>query len=679
MALMLWRHKFSDLCCSDGLPTVWFCTKEMIAVQTMIEKQVDPYIPALGKELKNWMDYHWEKIFFDKDLGWAVLRCFNHIVCYQSGAINYVATARKLIRCEQLNDVEKYRLACVYCFEDEVGRLFPKVFCGRSKGLHNSMIKPMVHYWNNIQNKEQHCKHVCFKRIIVFYSKCARNWTGFMHFLKHFPVNEQTTHLMELVEADPMAILYVLPQVTVDQQRQVLTKHGVMVWNYLAKKPFYSIYAIRLWCFLGLFAWVSKLYYFNKTTVDDKEIGLRVKTPANQHVAGLLYDMWTMSQYNLKHYVVHKYAKNILKVLYEDDNDMLRITCRDARFLVTVFAASGDEVQTKLWHDHWCKIIFNVPPKYLNDLIGMCVKDAAEITRIKTCLSQDIEYLRKYCRFSFKEGYFEDVDDFLNFCHVDQGQIIDLKKELLSSIRSNACSILQFNDMQKWCQFDQFIDECYDPDAATKFRKEVVSSPAMHDAYDKMLLKGELFDMRRFIDVFLSPEQSVRLKQDMIDYCKINLIAGIGYNLNEANWKEFVSWCFNNDKTKIEEFKASLPIDQIFDSMLSKCADIARKDGFFLHLKKNHVCNFANLNNILKWYIGDWSEIAKFKFKKFDAFESTDQIKEKLKIDNAVLACLLNWCYDGDREKIQRRKYSASSLSPPGTKVDAKKRMFFKS
>ncbi|XP_065217166.1 uncharacterized protein LOC135843274 [Planococcus citri] len=676
MALMLWRHKFTDLCSSDGLPSVWFSTKEMIAVSTWIEFFLDPYIPALGKELKMWMDYHSERIFFDSDLGWAVLRCFNHIVCYQSGAINYVATAKKLLQNELLNDMEKFRIACVYCLEEDVKRQWALVWCGRTKGLLNATIKPIIHYWNNRMNKEEHCKHVCFKRIFASYSKCSRNWTATLHFLNELEVVEQIAQAIELIEQDPMFALHVLPHLSVEQQRQVIMKQGVTIYITFAKKSRYSTFALQLWRFFGQFATVFQFNSLIKQVIDDKEIGLRVKTDINRHVGTLLHDTWSSSQYNLKRYIVHNFINDVLNVLFEEDS-LLRVTYRDARFLLAVLAATTEESRAKLWNDHQNTIIFNIPPKYLEELFAMCVKDTLEVDRIKTRLSEDVEFLEKYNKLSFKEGYFEDVEDFLTFCQVDRNRKYRIQKDLLTRVQMNAVCILDLNDLEKWCRLDRFVDDCYDEDQATSFRKDMIRSNPMLEHYQKLLVDGQLYQVRQFIDVFLSQDQSSITKDDLIYNCGRSLVFGLCYNFNEANWKEFVNWCFNSDANKIAKWKDSLNIDEIFIKMLRRCVDLAYKDSFFRHRKKNQNYDFVKVNSFLKWYFVTWSAIRNYKHSKIDSFSSIEEIKEAFGIESDLLTTILEWFYDGDREKIHRRKHSAANLSPLAYRVDNWKHKFF--
>lgn len=75
------------------------------------------YIQSVGLQILKWMDFHLRKCHFNLDLP--------HEFCWTSqGIIDKRKTAEMLIRDYSIDVTMRYKLACIYCLEDDILKLW---------------------------------------------------------------------------------------------------------------------------------------------------------------------------------------------------------------------------------------------------------------------------------------------------------------------------------------------------------------------------------------------------------------------------------------------------------------------------------------------------------------------------------------------------------------------------
>ncbi|XP_065215645.1 uncharacterized protein LOC135842227 isoform X1 [Planococcus citri] len=671
MALLLWHRRFSDYSLRHITSAKWihahksFSTKDMFVIHPIIESQIDQYIDVVSSELENWLDYHLEKVFFDSDLHEVISKCYGEIVCCGIDcSISWHDTAKALLKSDRLTQMEKYRIACLYCLKNDIKRLWPLFWKKHHKGVYNSILKPIVMYWNDLMLDEVRTgmpkmpNVAVEKRLISSSSKYVRNWATVLYFLKRFSSFECTDQVISLIEYDVSYAIHLVPELNDDQVRKVMIKRGVAIWYHFAKQSRYVRCALRVWSYIRHLISESEFYSMISLLMYSKAAEVREEgqQKIREHTSTVLFEMWNTAPPHLRKFVVDNYAAKVLDIMYDYKSEMLRIVNRDARFLLALLSDTDFHFRNDLWLRNWSSMIFSIPPLYLDQLMIVCLEDPEKISKCKKDIVNGPQYIQKYCFLSIKEGCFEDIDDFLTVCSLPAEKKLEHKKELLRSFRYNGHLVFELKTLKKWKAFSHYVDRVYQDDEFVKsYKKDMVFSSSVRDALNKELISGRLWYVDRFISTFITTEDSVELKAKLMDRCQSNLAQGKFYNFDRSNWQEFFEWCSVGNEQKISEFRSNLPIDRIFLVALKKSVKFVSMNDFFR--KWADDCDFVKLDSFLKWFFGTAEGVKCFKLKKVYVYQGVDDLKAKLNVEcDDVVGIVLKWFFDGNSTDLEEWK-----------------------
>ncbi|WP_265040588.1 hypothetical protein [Wolbachia endosymbiont (group A) of Ectemnius continuus] len=82
-----------------------------------LKKEILGFVKPIGLQILKWMEYHDENCYLGIDLP-------NELCWTPQGAVDKKKTAEALIKDENLDITRRYRLACIYCLEDDVRELW---------------------------------------------------------------------------------------------------------------------------------------------------------------------------------------------------------------------------------------------------------------------------------------------------------------------------------------------------------------------------------------------------------------------------------------------------------------------------------------------------------------------------------------------------------------------------
>ncbi|KAL6969050.1 hypothetical protein U1Q18_044676 [Sarracenia purpurea var. burkii] len=123
---------------------------------------------------------------------------------------------------------------------------------------------------------------------------------------------------------------------------------------------------------------------------------------------------------------------------------------------------------------------------------------------------------------------------------------------------------------------------------------------------------------------------------------------------DEENIHSLLSWCFNNDDQKINEFEKSLPIDDVFRYRCEAMRWYRCFDKVYINSQETHQI-FVSVDKMLLWYFESVDKVKKYKLEK--VFEYGDEggwmfIRYRDRIDERYTRIVLPWFFDGDEEQI---------------------------
>ncbi|XP_065211846.1 uncharacterized protein LOC135839654 [Planococcus citri] len=96
-----------------------------IIVPRLIHDQIDENIASILDHVKDWIRYHHSKNFFHDNPSSPMNEYLLGLVWSDDNRrIDYTATARSMLRNENLTAMERFRFACTYCFVEEITKLW---------------------------------------------------------------------------------------------------------------------------------------------------------------------------------------------------------------------------------------------------------------------------------------------------------------------------------------------------------------------------------------------------------------------------------------------------------------------------------------------------------------------------------------------------------------------------
>ncbi|XP_065220745.1 uncharacterized protein LOC135845829 [Planococcus citri] len=146
--LDLWQKTASLSRCKQHNCVETFKVKEPSSFSSRIESETQYYLQILKKNTLTWLTNHtFQMLRFNCDDQFYILNRFDDLKFDIRGNIDCEATAKKMLNCDNFNPMDKYLIACMYCFEDEIERIWPSV----SEDVHFHDIPfeshPLPHYW----------------------------------------------------------------------------------------------------------------------------------------------------------------------------------------------------------------------------------------------------------------------------------------------------------------------------------------------------------------------------------------------------------------------------------------------------------------------------------------------------------------------------------------------------
>ncbi|KAL6969042.1 hypothetical protein U1Q18_044668 [Sarracenia purpurea var. burkii] len=199
------------------------------------------------------MEFHRNAALFNLSCRHGILKCFNGIVFNPDGSISYRRSGANLVKMDYFSNVQKYKIACTFCLEDDVRRIWPSV-SRHSILLGNSCnIYFPISYWNSrMESREDHIPAT--DRFLLSFH--AQNWAAFEYFFGML-TNDQKLGVMYAFE-DILNIgfcwrekfeftMHTLSKFNKVQSRSQIQEHAGKVLSTFMVNDVYFRHMGRLW------------------------------------------------------------------------------------------------------------------------------------------------------------------------------------------------------------------------------------------------------------------------------------------------------------------------------------------------------------------------------------------------------------------------------------------------
>ncbi|XP_065202543.1 uncharacterized protein LOC135832928 [Planococcus citri] len=577
---------------------------------------------------------------------------FDDIVCDVDGTINYDRTARRALLCEEISDVYKFEIACLYCLEDDIMRIWPSVSNLESLNLSDDDFSFIEFHQNSLL-----CYWICrlrneLHRIPIFLPEktidehlmeilVADNWSSIRYFwcrLKN--VESRVANAWYLLERRTSIFCrYILAKLNEEELDALIAKanehYGFM---YCVFKKWYfrcGYYEIDKKRACVLTTWHFVRHKINTEEfiriVDDifstQKYGEdEIEIPNGEFFSR---EFWNDTPDHLKRWM---FEVGLLERSFFEINNLSCATVRDNWLLFAVLEEAPFEAKSSFWRENWRNILVSIKPTDLQRLMNLCMKNDSDVELFKKNNLSRYENISVNCSMLMDQSRWTELEEFLNFCCSEKETNLALRIKCLNShlstFQNTTDHILMSRKILKnILQFSTFVDDTYCDDLilASDFKNRVLFSPGTMRNLSDCVAGNKLEKVMKFVDTFVMSEQAaVDFKEHHFLPAFVNILATETYRFKFEYdaFEKFMRWCFGSDD-KIKEFKSTIPVEDILRRVAQDTdASLLDAEGMSYQSSQDRAARelYFNLHKFLQWVFSSSEEVAEFE-KKFSGFE----------------------------------------------------------
>ncbi|XP_065220009.1 uncharacterized protein LOC135845409 isoform X3 [Planococcus citri] len=609
------------------------CEIVSLPLPSIIRQMIKECILVVENSLKKWSKFHDSCIFSHrKDENIAIV--FEDFMAWRAdGTINFEETAVNLIECDKSSQMEKYRLACIYCLVDDVKKLWP---------IETDADQPLIKYWNQRMSGEQ-CAESSLLKDNSFHNQSAFEYLwGFM------TDDEQVRKVKNISNwsTGKSLLKYALLKLSESQLERVMMSH--------ASDVFYALYFESKASVIPLWDHVKNVITPNVF----KAIILQFLAFATRKVPSLAYDLWIRAPELLKNHI-----------LVNNFQYVLNCSTKDERLFFDLLLTTDVETREKIWREKWRDIIVDVSPSYLQKIMELCLGSGDEIASFKKTHLSNYPLIEKCCKTMVLAGHFDEMSDFFHFASDDSEIIFNLKTNVLKSqfLRDAYIKVQRVKDMDSVVTF--LRNTFPDTSERQEFERNLILSDESL-TYFRLVMQNDvnlIVGVKHFVCNILSLDADLASAKSMLLMLNYEILISGNFKINSrsnsSSRNDFIKWCLNDDNDALVNFKQSLPVSQIFYTMLEKCAlelkqwvdrnpTPAGQSPRYSSIYSESI--FSHLNWFLEWVFLTKEAVLDFKRDKLSSYFRVEQTRSIFEIDGtAFFNQLLCWFLNDDRPRME--------------------------
>ncbi|XP_065224457.1 uncharacterized protein LOC135848473 [Planococcus citri] len=543
-------------------------------IPRVINDLVQGYIEKFQRSLKEWFYSHYEtfRSYSSSDHENCILNDFDDFVTDFKGDVDYVRTAERMMRCDRLDDTVKFKIACIYCFENDIRRLWPSV-CEAitSRDVHSCDCDELQYwnYWIRILTNQldktdvREDDHVAICESIFVNCVTSENRSSMEYFWYHVRPDNRLEKTSDLLDNDDECVArFILPKLDDQQLSKFVNKYGRFLMTELLDYQLDEGFDIvPTWMYIRNFMNESQFLELTECMLT-----LLASYDGDNNKLFFCREIWNSAPHNLKQSAVRKILSStelFNKLVSQLNNNGMKSTPKFVKLLFNILPSASVNDRNSFWNNCWHRLIEVARCKVLQQLMKLCFGNEDEITQFRATVMANSEHLRRLCISLVNDVNFDKLKDLVKFSHPEVQQARKFKQELL-----------QFTLLGKDCQFssyycpvgyfydlNDFIDKTYDDaNLSAEFKNQLVMSPAF-EKFVSLRVRStyvhDLFEIKEFVDELQLTEQTlVQIKTRIIDSFKESL-TGNGSKrdlLKKRSLDYFLSWCLGSN-AEVEEFR----------------------------------------------------------------------------------------------------------------------------
>ncbi|XP_065209589.1 uncharacterized protein LOC135838017 [Planococcus citri] len=593
-------------------------------------------LPELPSTILSIVEGYFDKVRFSYS-GYSrenSVETFHDIVCNFYGTIDNDKRAKLAMLSEEVSDVEKFKIACRFCLEDDIKRIWPSVSDSEDLNLDDDHLQfhrdPLLYYWvyrlrdqlHKIPLSDFGYATIDGKEIQIF----DHNWSAVEYFWNRLKVadrKESAAHLLK--HRGQIFCRYIFARLTEDELNTLMTERRDSFLCTILNSDFHALNSdddIAGGCILAVWEYIKHKVSERDFICAVGEIIKNQAIPMGDIWSDESFsnEFWNCTPDHLKQVAIHDVLLDRSLFVKNNPSDH-----RNNWLIWSVLTDALFEARSAFWNANFHVVLPGTKMEDLQQFLTLCCETESDIILFKKNHMSKYENVGQVCLEYLKKFSFDELNQYLNFCCVEKETISALKLELLTDylnflhnnyppMRRTGTENNIIGHIHSLCAF---IDDVYnDIDLAADFKTQVLLAPRTIELLARYVIENHLEEVMPFVDSFaVSEEAAINFKHVLVPSL-VNLLSTgdlFYFKFDNDCFENFMRWCFGSDD-EISAFKRTVPVDEIVRNLLEGQSYIQDCDY-------EDLCKFySDLDKFLEWVFSSPEEVAEFK-KKLDGFE----------------------------------------------------------
>ncbi|XP_065213706.1 uncharacterized protein LOC135840891 [Planococcus citri] len=644
----LWRekvrkHRLNDL----------YDNRDLNLFNSELDSCTVPVLPDLPSTVFSLVEKHFGKMHsalsaLNGGWIWDVWGKIDNIDCNFNGTINYDRLAKRVVLCEEISDEFKFKIACNYCLEDAVMRIWPSV--SEHFNLNDMIfdIDPLLYYWI-CRLQDQLYKVPLFGHdYAAIDEKLIRildteNWSSVEYFWNRLKVASSRLENAKYLHRRNGHIFcrYILARLSKEELDAFMADvgddimcalliGGISSHNACPGMDIENLYVLAAWNYIKHKISDSSFICFVREILNDQSQDSCCVLSNDQVFSR---ELWNSTPSHLKQLVIQHCLLD--RSLFVNDDVC---TVRNNWMLFRILEDAPFKIRNSFWRENWHILLSGIKTEDLQKLMILCCENEEDIILFKKTHLSKYENISSNGLEHLKQSRIRELNEFLNYCCSDEETISAVRLNLLNEHLNfyripgpyfflNGCSHHEIaNFISSGHSLSAFITDSFnDIDLAADFKNNLLLAPRTSGMLSRCVIRNyRLKDVMQLVDTFVTSEQAaVNFKECHLIPAIVNLLIDeddTRFQFEYDAFEKFTQWCFGSDE-KIAKFKQTLPLDEIVRNLIAdEDANVrhALDEGSWEQRRLGVV--YSSIVQFLEWYFSTPEEVADFE-KKVDWFE----------------------------------------------------------
>ncbi|XP_065217210.1 uncharacterized protein LOC135843309 [Planococcus citri] len=567
----LWREEICAHIEGDRLQNLYFLysseNKNNIRLKTVIPNLpsvihdfLQDYVETFRVSIFRWLHYHQENVFACSEGGVrSILSRFYDFSWDWNGTIHYPRTAKRMMLCDQFTEDEKFKIACLYCFEDDIKQIWP--FISAKMDLHCVDFHdfPQLFYWICFLRNELHKvpnprNSTTAEEMLYECESKSINHSFVKYFWDRVPSDKQPQIVIERFKIwSELFCRFILQKLNQHQLEMFLTAKGADFIGFLLCFESASIRcAFGSWMYIQNVISSSHFISYVNESLRLEAVTGELFYASNK--AYLFREIWKSAPQHLKRSALENVLSN--NPSYLSENKLVHER-KPVKFLIALLQDATVEERNNFWRENWRNLISECGAD--NDdflqVVKLCLRTENEIATMAR-----YENIADYCVELLELGLFKKLNDCLSVFCSDVRKINELKRRLLWSNYVGKNSVVKMMIFRNIDSLSEFVNDAFQDaaDLGVEFKRQFASSPVTQDCLLKWIFQYDAVYAKKFVGSLFSDGQVVvPVKKLLFERFKESLINGnFSYKYSEYVQKNLI-WLLGS-AGEVIKFKQSI-------------------------------------------------------------------------------------------------------------------------